>query len=88
VHRIVETWRRGSSRELAEIFLEGDNSDPAMALLNEKIIYDRNRQWMSQVEEFLEGEDDFLIIVGALHLGGEGSLPDLLERAGYSVEQL
>ena len=42
---------------------------------------------MSQVEDLLDDRDDYLVIVGTLHLVGKHSLIDLLEGKGHRVLQ-
>jgi uncharacterized protein YbaP (TraB family) len=41
-----------------------------------------------QIERLLDDKDDYLVVVGALHLVGKDSVIDLLERKGYELEQL
>jgi uncharacterized protein YbaP (TraB family) len=53
-------------------------------LLNE----DRNRRWLPQIEALLAGDEDTLVIVGALHLVGDIGLVELLRARGYSVERV
>jgi uncharacterized protein YbaP (TraB family) len=36
----------------------------------------------------LDDDDDYLIVVGALHLIGRDGVPKQLERSGYHVKQL
>ncbi len=40
-----------------------------------------------QLVDLLDDEDDYLVVVGALHLVGRNSVVDLLEQRGYDVEQ-
>jgi uncharacterized protein len=49
---------------------------------------DRNRKWIPQIERLLDAREDYLVVVGALHLVGTDSVIDLLERKGYKVKQL
>ena len=48
---------------------------------------ERNRRWLDQVEELLDDREDYLVIVGTLHLVGKDSLIDLLENRGHKVSQ-
>ena len=47
-----------------------------------------NNRWVEQIDELLDDNDDYLIIVGALHLIGDAGVPAQLSRAGYPVRQL
>ena len=47
----------------------------------------RNRAWVPQLVDLLDDDDDYLVVVGALHLVGRNSVIDLLEQRGYEVVQ-
>ena len=47
----------------------------------------RNRAWVPQLVDLLDDDDDYLVVVGALHLVGRNSVIDLLEQRGYDVVQ-
>ncbi|MEN8164607.1 MAG: TraB/GumN family protein, partial [Acidobacteriota bacterium] len=38
--------------------------------LNKALVTDRNLRWVGRIEDLLDDDDDYLIIVGALHLIG------------------
>jgi hypothetical protein len=48
---------------------------------------DRNRAWLEDLEELLDDRDDYLVVVGALHLVGRNSVVDLLRQRGHAVTQ-
>ena len=54
----------------------------------ERLIYQRNRNWIAPLESMLEQDEEALVIVGAAHLIGDGSVLDLLEEAGYRIERI
>lgn len=81
---IVAAWEAGDIEALEELFHESMAEFPALA---EKLLDERNRRWLPKVEELLAEHDTVLVVVGAAHLVGEGSLVELLESAGYSVRQ-
>jgi uncharacterized protein YbaP (TraB family) len=60
----------------------------AFPSLYRPLVSDRNQHWLPQVEELLNGPGNALIVVGALHLVGEGGLLELLRKKGYKVTQL
>ena len=51
----------------------------------EKLIYNRNRNWVELMPAMMT-EQPTLFAVGAAHLCGEQGVLKLLEKAGYTVE--
>src|SRR4029077_4633860 len=60
----------------------------AFPSLYRPLVTDRNRRWIPQLEELLRSSDNSLVVVGALHLVGEGGLLELLRSKGYTIPQL
>lgn len=81
---LLKAWRRGDTKALAQLLAEGFDKYPD---LYRPLTTDRNRRWVSQVEDLLDDRDDYLVIVGTLHLVGKDSLIDLLESKGHRVVQ-
>ena len=48
---------------------------------------DRNRKWLPTIDELLRDKQDYLVVVGALHLVGTNGIVEMLQRQGYKVEQ-
>ena len=55
--------------------------------IHRKVIDDRNRRWLPQIEGLLSRGENALIVVGAAHLVGKNGIIELLKDRGYSVEQ-
>lgn len=53
----------------------------------ESILYERNRNWIPKIEQFLTQKQDSLVVVGAGHLVGEQSVIELLKQKGYRVRR-
>jgi len=81
---LLSAWRRGDTKALARLLEEGFERYPD---LYRPLTTDRNRRWVSQVEDLLDDRDDYLVVVGTLHLVGKNSLIDLLEGKGHRVLQ-
>jgi hypothetical protein len=79
---LLDAWRDGDESGLEDRLDEDFDDYPELA---EALLFKRNRNWADQVSEMLEGEDDVLLVVGAMHLVGPRGLPALLEDRGYSV---
>jgi uncharacterized protein YbaP (TraB family) len=80
----VEAWRRGDTRALEALLREGREKSP---VLYRRLTTERNQRWMAKLLPLLEARDNYLVIVGALHLVGDDGLVSLLERQGYRPVQ-
>jgi uncharacterized protein YbaP (TraB family) len=81
---LIAAWRRGDTEALSKLLAEGFEQYPD---LYRPLTVDRNRRWLPRIEELLQAKEDYLVVVGALHLVGEDSVIELLERKGYKVTQ-
>ncbi|MEM9818036.1 MAG: TraB/GumN family protein [Cyanobacteria bacterium P01_D01_bin.6] len=82
---IVAAWDAGDSDRMTEILLTEFEDNPAM---QEIFLSDRNRDWVEQILPWLGSDEDYLIVVGALHLVGPDNVLELLSAEGYEAEQL
>ncbi|MEW6002985.1 MAG: TraB/GumN family protein, partial [Nitrospirota bacterium] len=62
--------------------------DKSMSAVYEKLIFERNKNMTTKMEDFLKTEKTYFVIVGAGHLVGDKGILDLFIKKGYSVEQL
>jgi uncharacterized protein len=85
VDKLLASWRSGDAAAMAKLLQEGFDEYPD---LYRPLTVERNRKWLPQIEQLLDDREDYLVVVGALHLVGEESVIDLLERKGYKVKQL
>jgi uncharacterized protein YbaP (TraB family) len=80
---LLNAWKTGNIRELDRA-LNGDmDSFPAM---RKALFDDRHANWMPQIEAMLNDGRTHVIVVGAAHLVGRGSVIDLLRAKGIRVE--
>ena len=84
--KMLGSWVDGTPEELGELFLMEMGGFEGAFL--DRLIYARNQNWMSPLQTMLAGNQENLVIVGAAHLIGGGSVLDLLEQAGYEVERI
>jgi hypothetical protein len=82
---VILAWRNGDAAHLGALLSEEYKSFPA---LYRTLVSERNAHWMPQLEKLLQSQQDYFVVVGALHLVGDGGLLDLMRRAGYKPEQL
>ncbi len=82
---MIEAWRHGDTDFMEENLLSDMQDYPE---LNQTIVVDRNLDWAEQIEELMDDDDDYLIVVGTLHLVGDEGVPELLSERGHRVTQL
>ena len=82
---LIRAWRSGDIEYMEENLLADVAHYPE---LYETIVAGRNRRWVDTIDKLLENNDDYLVIVGALHLVGEDGVPQLLERRGVKIRQM
>jgi uncharacterized protein YbaP (TraB family) len=85
VDDLVKAWRTGNSGKLAALLSEEFDVAPA---LYTTLVTDRNRRWMPELEKLLKSDQNYLVVVGALHLVGEGGLLELTKARGFEARQL
>ena len=81
---LLDAWRRGDTAALARALSDEFEDFPQ---LYRPLTEDRNRAWAAELEDLLDDRDDYLVVVGALHLVGRNSVVDLLRQRGHSVRQ-
>lgn len=82
---IVRAWRTGDTGALERELLAGMKDQPD---LYQNVLVSRNQNWARQIARFAGRSEDYLIVVGTLHLVGEDSLLEMLDDAGYRSRQL
>ena len=82
---VIIAWRHGDIAGLEAGILDDMQEQEE---LNQALVIDRNNRWVRRIESLLGHDDDYLIIVGALHLVGHDGVPKQLLRNGYDVRQL
>lgn len=84
IEELVAAWRSGDTEALEDMLSAAYEEFPE---LYRPLTEERNRAWVERLEELLEDRDDYLVVVGALHLVGRHSVVDLLRKRGYTVTQ-
>ena len=82
---LIDAWRYGDIAYLEESMLAEMQEFPE---LYEALVVKRNQNWIEQIEAMLDDDQDYLIIVGALHLIGEDGVPTSLQARGHKLVQM
>jgi uncharacterized protein YbaP (TraB family) len=85
IDEMIRAWRYGDIAALETGLLE---SFAGHAELSDTLVNNRNLRWAAQIKELLDDHEDYLVIVGALHLVGEDGVPNLLAKKGVRIRQL
>lgn len=88
--RALETsWKQGDEQAIIDMMIEDpEESDAAYSEINEKLLYQRNRNMLKQLRQYLKTDKRYFVVVGAAHLLGEQGLIEMLKAAGYELERL
>jgi len=82
---LVVAWKDGRIHTLDRLLNQDEWNDPKSF---ESMFLQRNQKWLPQIERFLQGDGNYLVIVGSGHLVGDHGLVRALEGRGYRVKQL
>jgi hypothetical protein len=82
---VVAAWRSGDAAKLSALLSDEYKTFPNLYRL---LVSERNKRWVPQIEKLLHGNQDYFVVVGALHLVGDGGLLELMRRDGYKAEAL
>jgi uncharacterized protein len=81
---LVQAWKNGDVTQVETIVLADVKEE---AVMYERLLVERNRNWMPEIEKLLSRPRPSFIVVGAAHLVGPDGLIAQLSAKGYRVEQ-
>jgi uncharacterized protein len=84
VDSMVRAWQRGDTQWFANQLQSELGRDPK---LYQSVLVARNRKWVPKIEALLDGDVNYLVIVGTGHLVGQGSVIELLKKDGIGATQ-
>ena len=82
---LLNAWRDGRVNTLANELTANFEDFP---ILYRHLVIDRNERWLNPLRQLLETGERYLVVVGALHLVGDGSVTELLQNQGLSVIEI
>lgn len=78
--KLVAAYKKQDIRQLHAMLSES----PEFAGYEDKLVYDRNRNWIPKMEKAMQ-QESVLFGCGAMHLGGDQGVVALLRKKGYKV---
>ena len=79
-----KAWKSGDSQGLHSIMNQSFADHPKQY---ERLVLQRNKNWLPVLEKILKENELTLVVVGAGHLVGPQSVVELLKNKGYKVVQ-
>jgi uncharacterized protein YbaP (TraB family) len=86
IEATLVAWKQGDTAALDAVLMKDFRSPEFLPLWN-RLLVERNLHFARRVEDFLAAGEKAFVVVGAGHLVGPQSVPDLLTRRGYRVRQ-
>jgi len=84
VKDMAQAWGFGDTAAIEKLTLSALQESPE---LYQRLLVERNHNWVPRVEACLKEKRACFIVVGAAHLVGPDGLPTLLTKKGYKVTQ-
>jgi hypothetical protein len=84
VNALAKAWAAGDAKGIEVLLLGAFLESPE---LYDRLLVERNRNWIATVETCLQQNAACFIVVGAAHLVGPHGVPTLLEKKGLKVTQ-
>ncbi len=82
---IKASWREGKDKLFIRMQKEMQKEYPD---IYRKILSDRNKNWIDEIDSYLDSEEVEFVLVGALHLHGPDGVLEMLEKKGYGISAL
>ncbi len=85
---MTDAWKSGDAKAMDSIISGQLRDEPGLSRIYGRLIYERNRNMASKIEDYLKSGGKYFVVVGAAHLVGERGILERLKARGYSVEQM
>jgi uncharacterized protein YbaP (TraB family) len=82
--KMIDAWRVGDAPAVEKIVLADIQKESD---LYQRLLVNRNKNWMPKIEELFARRGHALVVVGAAHLVGPDGLLAMLRAKGYTIEQ-
>ncbi|MFH0757434.1 MAG: TraB/GumN family protein [Bacteroidota bacterium] len=78
-------WLRGNEKIFRDLQKEMKKEYPEVY---DQVLADRNNNWITTIDSYLDNEEVELVLVGALHVFGTDGIIRMLKKKGYKVAQM
>lgn len=84
VGEMVSYWKTGDAENLHALLFKSFKDYPN---IHARLLIQRNKKWISKIENLMGEKKNVLVVVGVGHLVGPDGLLDLLRKRGYKLIQ-
>ncbi|MEQ9620030.1 MAG: TraB/GumN family protein [Deltaproteobacteria bacterium] len=85
INKLIAAWSSGDDERFETIIFKSYEGYPE---IYERLIVERNKNWLPRIEEFTGAGENYMVVVGSAHLVGKDGLINLLRKKGHEVEQM
>lgn len=85
--RLVAAWQRGNEDEIFRIATRPIRRYPELEAQLYRLIDERNMKMVDKIKQYLDQPGTYLVIVGALHMGGKNGIISLLRQDFEVIQQ-
>jgi uncharacterized protein len=83
---LADAWRKGETVKLDHLMIS--DMKERQPKLYKRLITDRNREWLREIEQYDKTPQKRFVLVGVGHLVGSEGLLETLRKRGYRIDQL
>ena len=81
-------WKAGDEKKMNKLLFDDVLTDyPAFSAIYDSLIYQRNDQMLSKIDDMLKRQGNYFVVVGSGHLIGEKGIVNALKEKGYDVKR-
>lgn len=85
---MVRYWKTGDKEKMNKLLFEDAvNEYPTFSAIYDSLIYQRNDQMVSKIDQMLKQQGSYFVVVGSGHLIGEKGIVNVLQEKGYDVKR-
>ena len=82
---VIVAWKEADTVQLETLLLEGLAGQPDVY---EHLLVQRNQRWIRKILDMTDDRQNYLIVVGTMHLIGPDSLQNMLAEAGIETKKI
>jgi uncharacterized protein YbaP (TraB family) len=87
IENLIQAWVKGDTDAFGEILFKAYKDYPELESVADKLIFQRNRTMVDQLDKLMADGRTYFVVVGAGHLIGPKGIAARFKQMGYHVRQ-